>query len=68
MDNARKQKFIQGGIIIISSLIWAGVILACSWILENEYEKISHVLILGATIHILMLSSVFIDRLRKETD
>ena len=68
MDNQKRQKFTQGGVIIASAIIWAIVIVACSWILEEDNQKISYVLIAGATFHLLMLSSVFIDRLRKASD
>lgn len=65
MNTQRRQKFIQGGVIIISSLIWAVVILSCSWVLKEHYEKVSTILILGATMHVILLSAVRIDRLKK---
>lgn len=44
--------------VIVSALIWAGVMLICSEILSesNAYKDISNILICGASAHLFLLS------------
>ncbi|MFT5883888.1 MAG: hypothetical protein ACI9IP_000338 [Arcticibacterium sp.] len=52
--------------IIISAVIWAAVIIACSKILGDAYDEIQGVLLTGATAHVLLFSSIFKIRSSKD--
>jgi hypothetical protein len=41
--------------IVITALIWASVIIACSKILGDTYEQIQYILITGAMANMLLL-------------
>ncbi len=45
---------------IVSALAWAAVMIGCSYVLKDTggYEQILNILIVGASTHILLLSSV----------
>ncbi|WP_341225487.1 hypothetical protein [uncultured Arcticibacterium sp.] len=54
--------------VIVSALIWAGVMMACSAILKESgyYKGISNILICGAFAHIMLLSGSAVSNMNKD--
>ena len=57
-------------ITIISAIIWAVVMLSSSWVLKGTscYNEISMILITGATLHFLLLSTSFMNEKKTNTN
>lgn len=56
MDN-KKANQTRTRQILISAIIWASVILACSAMLGDNYKKIGILLVCGATAEMLLLNA-----------
>jgi len=58
MENTKKVKQFLSNTIIINSIIWATVMIVSYFILGENYQKISYILLSGFFIEFLRINSV----------